>query len=134
MVLTNFSPTVLLIDELGADCYSMKSWFETNGYNVREAKDVYNILEEMTDMTLELRPSMILLNSYLSVQDCSWVMTSLREFVAAHEVPIVSLSAREGKSNSLDTDEHFVQIENFDSLKHLMQTLLPVYSQARAAA
>ncbi|MEP6923776.1 MAG: hypothetical protein ABI954_04880 [Pyrinomonadaceae bacterium] len=112
----------------------MKSWFETNGYNVRETNDIYDAFEEMTDITLELRPSMILLNSYLSSQDCSWVMSSLHQFVAEHDIPFVYLSAQDEKNNPLNTDEYFAQVENFDSLKPLMQTLVPVYSQARAAA
>lgn len=130
----NLSPTVLLVDELGNDCCLMKYWLETNGYNVREAVDVCDALVEMTDMTEGQFPSMILLNSYMSSQDCAWVIESLQEVAQGHDIPIVAFTAQDNKGKKGD-DEYFVQIENFDSLKPLMRTLLPVYSQqARAAA
>lgn len=129
----NLSPTVLLVDELGNDCCLMKYWLETNGYNVREAVDVCDALIEMTDMTEAQIPSMILLNSYMSLQDCAWVIDSLHEVAQEHDIPIVAFSAQDTRGKKGE-DEYFVQIENFDSLKPLMRTLLPVYSQARAAA
>lgn len=131
--LKNLSPTVLLVDELGNDCVLMKYWLETNGYNVREAGDVCDALTEMTDMTQAQMPSMILLNSYMSVEDCDWVMESLHEAAHEHNIPIVALSSFEGCGKKGE-DEYFVQFENFDSLKPLMHTLLPVYSQVRAMA
>lgn len=131
--LKNFSPTVLLVDELGNDCCLMKVWLESNGYNVHEAMSVYDALEEMTDITLEQMPSMILLNSYMSPDESAWLMESLQEAAQGHDIPIVALAALDSKKKAND-DEYFMQIENFDSLKPLMKTLLPVYSQARAAA
>lgn len=129
MALTNFHPTVLLIDELNKDCLLMTSWLETNGYNVRQANHIYDALEEVTDITLEQRPSMILLNSYSSSQDCLWVMDTLHEFSEKRAVPIVSLSALNDENDSVYSDDNYLQVENFDLLKPLMKTLLPVYPQ-----
>lgn len=134
MTLQNFSPTVLLLDESIDESYSVKSWLETRGYNVRETNDVYDALEEMTDMTLEVRPSMILLNSYLSIQDSSWVMNSLQEIARERDVPIVSLRTNDNSEILAEMDEQFVQVDSFDSLKPLMQTLLPIYAKAQTAA
>jgi CheY-like chemotaxis protein len=131
--LKNLSPTVLLVDELGNDCCLMKFWLEKNGYNVREVVDVCDALMEMTDMTQAQLPAMILLNSYTSLQESDWVIESLQQAAQGHDIPIVALSAQSSKGKKGE-DEYFVQFENFDSLKPLMHTLLPVYSQTRAMA
>jgi len=133
MTLTNLSPTIVLVDELDKDRCSIKLWLETNGYNVREVSEIYDAFEEMTDITLEQRPSMILLNSYSSAQDCLWVIDSLCEFAGEQPVPIVALSESNNINSLAVTNEHFVQVQDFDSLKPLMQSLLPVHWQARAA-
>lgn len=132
----NSSPTVLLVDELGNDCCLMKLWLETNGYQVKESLSVCDALDDMTDITLGTIPSMILLNSYTSSDECVWMIESLNAAAQTLDIPIVALATHESGDNSnAADDEYFMQVENFNSLKPLMQTLLPVYSeQARAAA
>ena len=77
---------------------------------------------------------MILLNSYMSLEDSKWVLESLHEAASEHDIPIIALAMHDGGEGKSDDDEYFVQVENFDSLKPLMRTLLPVQAQVRAAA
>lgn len=134
MALTNLSPVVVLVDELENGGDTIKSWLEDNGYHVRKVAEIYDALEEVTDITLERRPSMILLNSYLSAQDCSWIIDSLYASAREQYFPIISLSEINDRNVLTGIEEHFIRVENFDLLKPLMQTFLPVPLQARAVA
>ena len=118
----NISPTVLLIEELDND-YSPKTWLEDNGYNVREASNVYEAFEEITDFTLEHRPSLILLNSKLPFAERTKTMHYLHEFADEVELPIVGLKPHEAK-NEKKADDEFVHVENFDLLKPLINSLI----------
>ena len=132
--MNNLSPTVVLVSELESNSFITKSWLETNGYNVRAVSDVYDVVEEMTDMMLEQRPDMILLHSYSSPQDCSWVIDSLSEMIGQQNILIVAISNTNNQSSLADTRANLVEVGNFDLLKPLMQTLLPIHRQASATA
>lgn len=134
MTLMSSSPTVLLVDESGNDNYLMRSWFETNGYDFRQANDVYDAFEELTDMTLEKQPSMILLNSCSADASRSWLMDSLQEFASKKNLAIINLTANNHKKPFENSDNQFIELEDFESLKPLMQNFLPVYSSLQAAA
>ncbi len=134
MTVTNLSPTIVLVDELGNNDKTAKLWLETKGYNVREVDEIYDVLEEVTDITLEQRPQMILLHSRLSDQDCSWVVNSLSEVLGEQNISIVSFSNIKNGEFLTKSNVNLVEVESFDSLKPLMQTILPFQRQTSAAA
>ncbi len=75
---------------------------------------------------------MILLNNALSAQDCRFVIDSLQEFTTLQHIPIVALAGHE--TDSGNADDFFVQIENLEMLKPLLDSRLPVYPAARIVA
>jgi CheY-like chemotaxis protein len=132
MTFDNVSPTVLLVDGFNKNSLT-RGWLESNGYRVREAANVFDALEEMTDFTQEFRPSLIMLNSAMSVEDSSYAMSSLHNFTEMHEVPIVALTADDHGAKS-GQDEYFVQAKRLDTLKSLMSSLLPVCEPQKKTA
>lgn len=134
MTLTNVSPTVLLVDESAGSDNLMRSWLETNGYGVRETSNIYEALEDATDMTLGVCPSMILLNLSSTDLASAWVIDSLDEFAKNQNVPFVSLSKNNFAETIADGKQCLVCLDGFESLKSMMQTLLPLHSQMHATA
>ena len=126
------SPTVLLVDNLKNDVCLTRSWLLTNGFNVREVANVWDALDDATDFTGAARPAMILLNNALSKQDCQFVLDSLQEFTTLQHIPIVALANHE--TDAGNADEFFVQIENLEMLKSLLDSRLTVYPVAPAIA
>ena len=134
MIAADFSPTVILVDELKDDTKTTKLWLETEGYQVREVAEIYDAFEEVTDMMGAQRAEMVLLHSYLSAQDCSWVINSLSEVTGEQNIPIVSFANVNDGEFSLDARTNLIEVENFDLLKVLVQRLLPIQRQTGATA
>ena len=127
----NYSPTVLLIDEHFDDVCLTETWLEEKGYHVRKAATVFDAVEEMTDITLDSRPSMVLFNSTQSSEFCSETMQFLHEIGEMRGVPIVTLTNQ--KANAFTQDaENFVIVDDLSKLSLLLSRLVPT-SYAKAA-
>lgn len=114
--------TILLVDEMQSEKTLTKSWLEMNGYDVLNAADMGDALEEISDFTASQRPLMILFNSASSLENGDWLLKSLREAIGDKNVPLVAWSTQSDCINAKQYDD-FVTIENLEDLDFLIDTL-----------
>jgi DNA-binding NtrC family response regulator len=54
-------PIILLVDPEGRNSDSFQQWLDENELLIREASDIYEVLEEITDFTMRQCPDVVLL-------------------------------------------------------------------------
>jgi len=89
-------PVIVLMDKESSDDRSaVIEWFENSRFLTREAADVFEALEEMSDFTTAMRPDVILLDVESCDGDFQLVHDTMEPSTNSHDLPILALTADE---------------------------------------
>lgn len=117
-------PVILLVDSEGRNSSSFKQWLDENEFIIREATDIYEVLEEITDFTMRQCPDVVL----LEVDSAS--VNVIREMfeVSSGEygIEIMVFSSR----STVREPRTISQAANVSQLKKRFDEMLPSLSRA----
>src|SRR6476469_2889225 len=89
---SGYAPVVLVVDrEISDDAAAAKQWVEDSPYNSCEAHDVFEALEEMSDLTMPYRPDVIVLDADCCEEEAEDVKNTL-DAIHTSEVPVLAVS------------------------------------------
>ncbi len=106
----------------------IKKWFEKNSFNLSEAADVFQALEEISDFTVRRRADIILLSVESLSGEFSVINEIVKSFCNDTNISLMALSESGNVINHKDCFEgNLLQIKN-----QFIKTT-PALSNARAA-
>jgi hypothetical protein len=103
---TDYSLVIVLINEnLSGEIGFAKKWFAKSRFDLREANDIFQAMEEIDDFTTSHRPQVILLPIDLFSEDFSLLQETARCFSSNKRISFMALSGSHKIFNHRDCFE-----------------------------
>lgn len=89
---TQHSPVILILGERARGKDAVDEWLAASRYSASEAKDVFQVLEQVSDFTIRDRPDVIFFHASSLASDREFIESLVATAATEPDIPIIDFS------------------------------------------
>ena len=121
-------PIILLVGEYGKENGFIKNWLESNNFSTREAVDVFEVLDEISDFTVRECPDIFMLQVKSQAADFDKINDLVQTFSDSSDILVASVSSKDGFINEKNNEKNISH--RFSGVEANLNALLPALSRS----